>query len=58
MKHKRNNPTCYPLDSQGMKKNTVSIYIAFSIGILIRSKNITSQEYKTEKPFEIIVEAG
>ena len=33
---------------KGMKKNTVSISIAFSIDILIRNENITFEEYKTK----------
>ena len=33
---------------EGMKKNAVSISIAFSINILIRNKNITSEEQKTK----------
>ena len=46
VKHKRINPTCDPWDSQGNKKNAISISIAFSIDILIRNENITSQERK------------
>ena len=46
VKHKRNNPTCDPWDSQGNEKNAISISIAFSINILIR--NITSEDHKTK----------
>ena len=30
MKHKRNDPTCDPSDSQGNEENAVSISIAFA----------------------------
>ena len=44
MKHKRNDPMCYPWDSQGDEKNAVSISIAFCLDFLIRNENITSEE--------------
>ena len=53
-KHKRNNQTCDPWDSQGTEKKAVSISIAFSVGILFKNENMISEERKT-KPFEIIL---
>ena len=58
MKHKRNDPMCDPWDSQGSEKNAVSISIAFCLDFLIRNENITSEECKTKKPFEIILHVG
>ena len=44
VKHKRNNPTC---DFQGNEKcNFISI--AFSINVLIRNENLTSEEGNTK----------
>ena len=37
---------------KGMKKNAISISIAFSINILIRNENITSEQHKTKKPLK------
>ena len=34
--------------SKGMKKNAISISIAFSIDILIRNENLISEEHKTK----------
>ena len=48
VKHKRNNPTCDPWDSQGNEKNAISVSIAFSINISIRNENIISGEHKTK----------
>ena len=42
--------------SKGMKKNAVSI--AFCLDFLIRNENITSEECKTKKLFEIILPVG
>ena len=42
---------------KGMK-NAISISIAFCPDILIRNENITSEECKTKKPFEIILHVG
>ena len=39
---------------KGMK-NAVSISIAFCFDFLIRNEDITSEEFKTNKPFEIIL---
>ena len=47
MKHKRNDSIGDPWDSQGNKKNSVSISIAFCLDVLIRNENITSEECKT-----------
>ena len=58
MKHKKNNPACYPWDSQEIGKDAVSIFIAFSLDFLIRNEDITSEECKTKKPFEIILDVG
>ena len=49
MKHKRNDPTCDPWDSQGDEKNAISISIAFCLDFLIRKENITFEECKTKK---------
>ena len=38
MKHKRNDPMCDPLDSQGDEKNAVSISIAFCLDFLSEMK--------------------
>ena len=43
---------------KGMKKNVISISIAFCLDVLIRNESITSEECKTEKPFEIILYVG
>ena len=48
MKHKRNNPTCYPLGIPKGMKNAISISVAFSTDILIRNEDITSEERKTK----------
>ena len=37
-----------------MKKNVISVSTAFSVGILMRSQNIHSEEDKTKKLFEMI----
>ena len=58
MKHKRNDPMCDPWDSQGDEQNAISISIAFCLDVLIRNENITSEECKTKKPFEIILHVG
>ena len=42
---------------KGMK-NAISVSIAFCIAFLIRNKNVTSEECKTKKPFEIILHVG
>ena len=49
---------CDPWNSQGNEKNAVSISIGFCFDFLIRNKNITSQECKTKKAFEIIFQVG
>ena len=49
---------CDPWDSQGNEKNAVSISIAFCLDFLMKSENITSEECKTKKPFEIILHVG
>ena len=58
MKHKRNDPTCDPRDSQGDEKNAISISIAFCLDIFIRNENITSDECKTKKPSEVTLHVG
>ena len=45
---------CDPWDFQGNEKNEVSISIAFCLDFF-RNENITSEEYKTKKPSEIIL---
>ena len=45
-KHKRNNPTCDPLDSQGNEK--MQFLFLFSIDILMRDEDIVSEERKTK----------
>ena len=45
VKHKRNDLTCDPCDSQGNEKCSF-ISIVFNINILIRNENITSEEHK------------
>ena len=55
MKHKRNNPTCDPWESQGNEKKCNFCSIAFSINISIRKENIISDEHKTKKPFKMIL---
>ena len=57
VKHKRNNPTCDPSDSQGNEKNEISISIAFSINISIRNGNIISEEHE-KKLFEMMLYVG
>ena len=42
---------------KGMK-NAVSISIAFCLDLLIRNENVTSEECKTKKLFEIILHVG
>ena len=46
---------CGPWDSQVNEKNAISISLAFIINILIRNENVTSEEHKTKRPFEIIL---
>ena len=58
MKHKRNDPMCDPRDSQGNEKNAISISIVFCLDFLIRNANIASEECKTRRPFEIILQVG
>ena len=48
MKNKRNDPMCDPWDSQGDKKNEISISIAFCRDFFIRNENITSEKCKTK----------
>ena len=48
---------CDPWDSQG-NKSSVSNSIAFCVDFLIRNENITSEEFKTKKMFEIILHVG
>ena len=48
VKHKRNNPTCDPWDSQGNEKMQFFISIAFSMNISIRNENVISEEHKTK----------
>ena len=45
---------CDPRDSQGDKKNAISISIAFCLDFFIRNENITSEECK-RKLFQIIL---
>ena len=52
MKHKRNDLMC---DLWKGMKNAVSISISFCLDFFIRNENITSEECKTKKPFEIIL---
>ena len=47
VKHKRNDPMRDPWDSQGNKKNAISISIAFCLDFLVRNENLTSEECKT-----------
>ena len=47
-----------PWDSQRNEKNVISTSIAFCLDFLIRNENITSEEGKTKKPFEIILHVG
>ena len=42
---------------KGMK-NTISIHIAFFLYFFIRNENITSEECKAKKMFEIILHVG
>ena len=48
----------HPLGFPREGKNAVSISIVFCLDFLIRNKNITSEEWKTKKPFEIILHVG
>ena len=50
--------TCDPRDSQGGWKNAISISIAFRLDFLIRNEDITSEECKTKKTFEITLHVG
>ena len=56
MTHKRNDPMCDPWDSQGEKMQFLFLML-FAL-IFIRNENITSEECKTKKPFEIILHVG
>ena len=40
---------------KGMKKNAVSISVAFSLDVLIRNESRSSEECKNKKPFKIIL---
>ena len=42
----------------GNETNAVSISIAFCLDFLIRNENVTSEEYNTKSPFEIIWHVG
>ena len=57
MKHKRNDPMCDLRDSQGDKKCCL-LLLLFALTFFIRNKNVTSEECKTKKPFEIILHVG
>ena len=58
MKDERNDPMCIRWDSKGNEKDAVSISIAFCFEFLIRNENITSEECRTKKLFEIILHVG
>ena len=58
MKHKRNDPMCDPWDSQADEKNAIFISTAFCLDFLIRNENITCEECKTKKLFNIILHLG
>ena len=47
-KHKKTIKTCDPWDPKGMKKNVISISIAFSVDTLIRNEHIISKKHKTK----------
>ena len=49
---------CEPWDSQGNGKNAISISIAFCLDVFVRNENITSEECKAKKPFEILLHVG
>ena len=53
MKHKRNDATCVSWDSQGNEKMQFLFLVLF-----IRNENITSEECKNKKQFEIILHVG
>ena len=49
---------CEPWDSQGDKKKCNFYFYCFCLDFLIRNENITSEEGKTKKPFEVILHVG
>ena len=53
--HKRNDPMCDPWNSQGDEKMQFLFLLIFALTFFIRNENITSEECKTKKPFQIIL---
>ena len=49
---------CATLGIPKRMKNAASISIAFCLDFFIRNENITSEEYKNKKLFEIILHVG
>ena len=48
MKHKRNDPTCDPRDSQRDENMQFLFLLLFALTFFIRNKNISSEECKAK----------